>query len=347
MRYVFSHILFNKHMLILLLVSNGGLFGESKMYKKILIFLFLLSSISVFSNDREIVFNQYGITAEKSVDFMSDEVNCAIFVDFEDIYLGIYDADEFFIWAENGLIFDPDAQNLIRVGNNPPYKLIKHNKHEALLLDSNLESLNVIKSLLQGQEVKLRYYSWPGHTKHDVILKNNFLNYAYGKVYQDFQWEDAKVPYTLRRPNIIVETFSIFDTEYTTVYPEGNMDLFLATDDNGIYLWEGIHKFLGYVENQFMCINNYPEGADSLVIRSEAGDIVFQEKIPLSLNGDKRNWESQPWDKANQAAKAAWNNCPFGTIEVTGSLRGRAASLYGFKEIWTWGVENAGLPTLD
>jgi hypothetical protein len=79
------------------------------------------------------------------------------------------------------------------------------------------------------------------------------------------------------------------------------------------------------------------------IIRDSEGTIVFKEELPKNYR-DAITGET--WPAGERAAIAAWKSAPLGSIEIEGS-HGTRVLLYGFREIWKWGIDNAGFPSLE
>ena len=81
------------------------------------------------------------------------------------------------------------------------------------------------------------------------------------------------------------------------------------------------------------------------MIYDAEGRIVFSEMIPTDHGNDVHG--GTPWGFARGAAKAAWEAAPTGFIELKGSKYEKRISLYGFRELWEWGLGKCSFPSLD
>jgi len=118
-------------------------------------------SISVFAQapERETVFEGFDTKVVSIIDAMTDEKIGVIFVFFEPIYVAIYGYNDFSIWShENSINFVPDATHLIRVKDNKPFSLIYRDKLNNLTWVNRTEAESVIRALVNGEEIYLRYY---------------------------------------------------------------------------------------------------------------------------------------------------------------------------------------------
>jgi len=119
-----------------------------------------LTIFTYAQEEREIIFENFNIQAVSIIDSMSDKKSGAIFVDFGNIYIAIYRNDFFRIWTnDSSMQFTSDAAHLIRVGENEPFSLL-YDKRNNLFPQTNTEAEAVIRSLVKGEEVVLRYYKY-------------------------------------------------------------------------------------------------------------------------------------------------------------------------------------------
>lgn len=82
-------------------------------------------------------------------------------------------------------------------------------------------------------------------------------------------------------------------------------------------------------------------GRRRVLVTSAAGGVLFDEAALT----DHRT----VWGKAQAAARAMWQASPEGFAEITNpdTRFPSKASLAGFRELWSWGVENCGFPSLE
>lgn len=77
---------------------------------------------------------------------------------------------------------------------------------------------------------------------------------------------------------------------------------------------------------------------------SRGSNCLILRKIQPSYD----NPTGETWPAGEIAAKKAWEVAPLGSIEIEERLGGgEKVLLYGFRELWKWGVDNAGFPPLE
>jgi hypothetical protein len=135
---------------------------------------------------------------------------------------------------------------------------------------------------------------------------------------------------------------------YATVTVSGNGDLGLRKGfdkfGGGCHISLGVYETVGM--NGKIWTNGYVDtkGRAKLVIRDTTGAIVFEGKVPTDYGRGSAN---NPWPLGEQAARAMWKAAPFGTAVVEETTYESKAMLYGFKELWGWGVQNCSFPSLE
>ena len=105
----------------------------------------------------------------------------------------------------------------------------------------------------------------------------------------------------------------------------------------------GVMETFGLHEGKWICKSVELNGGKYLIIRNSEGKIVFKKELPTHFGNALTG---AIWPDGEHAAKAAWESAPLGSIEVEGR-HGKTVLLYGFKELWRWGIENAGFPILE
>lgn len=304
-----------------------------------------------FSDERKTIFEGFDAKIVSIVDDMTDEKSGVIFLDFGQIYMAIYGHNDFAIWANtDDLNFAFDVTHLIRVGKNKPFSLNSFSKRNGLKPTNEVEAESVIQSLVKGEEIKLRYYNWPQHDKIDRKLQNPNLGFIYYKSTKLFGWKDFGVPRELAP--VKLSTYVPTDPDrkgYASVTVKGNRDLRLgknfdkygggATIDVGVKSGFGLHK------GRWICKSVELSGNKHLIIRDSNGNIVFKELLPSSYTIDSVK-TGETWPVGKIAAKKAWESAPLGSIEIEGSF-GKRVLLYGFRELWKWGIDNADFPPLE
>lgn len=307
----------------------------------VLFFVFLFSNS--FGQNQEVLFEGMGAKLVSEVDAMTDEKNCAIFVEVRGpIYFAIYGSDDFTIWAkENNYLFANDTKHLIRVGENKPYELTALGKRNGLKPVNKTEAKNVIEALLKGEEIKIRVYEWPSYSKEDVTLINKNLAFVYDKAVKNCNWTDLGIKQTLAPVELKVYEPNEPDSKgYATVSVVGNDDLSLAKGFNkyggGCYIEVGIQKTFG-MQNDEWCCDKVGIGGDcKIVIKDKDGKVIFSETVPEHYSSQE---DGNSWPVGEKAVRLCYDLAPEGSIEIIEfGMKTYSASLYGFKELWEWGV---------
>lgn len=311
--------------------------------------LVLLLSNPAFTDERKTLFEGFDAKIVSIVDDMTDQKSGVIFIDFGPIYMAVYGSNDFTIWANSDdLNFAFDATHLIRVGKNKPFSLISLSKRNGLKPNNPVEAESVIKSLTKGEEVKLRYYNWPQHDKIDRKLQNPNFGFIYNKSAKLFGWKDFGVSHEISpvKLNVYVPTES--DSKgYASVTVEGNRELGLCKNfdkyGGGATINVGVKRAFGLHKGRWICYSVELSGNKHLIIRDSSGNIIFKEVLPSSYDNAITG---ETWPAGKRAAKKAWEVAPLGSIEIEGSY-GKKVLLYGFRELWQWGIDNADFPPLE
>jgi hypothetical protein len=316
------------------------------------VFVFLLAfilSTPTLADERKKIFEGFDAKIVSIIDDMTDETSGVIFLDFGPIYMAVYGSNDYAIWANSDdLNFAFDSTHLIRVGDNKPFSLIYLEKRNGLKPINAVEAESVIESLAKGEEVKLRYYNWPQHDKIDTKLQNSNFGFVYYKAVKLFGWKDFGISHELGpvKLNVFIPTEP--DRKgYASVTVEGNHDLGLGKNfdkyGGGATINVGVKSAFGFHKGRWICNSVELSGNKYLIIRDSNGDIVFKEVLPSRYS---KGTTGETWPVGKTAAKKAWEVAPLGTIEIEGSY-GERVLLYGFRELWKWGVDNAGFPPLE
>jgi len=319
-----------------------------KRFGFVLLLVFILSTPTL-ADERKTIFEGCDAKIVSIIDDMTDKKSEVIFLYFAPIYMAVYGSNDYAIWTNsNDLHFAFDSSHLIRVGDNKPFSLICLEKRNGLRPTNAVEAESVIKSLAKGEEVKLRYYDWPQHDKIDRKLQNPNFGFVYYKAVKLFGWKDFGVSHQLGpvKLNIFISTEP--DSKgYARVTVEGNRYLGLRKNfdkyGGGATINVGANSAFGLHKGRWICKSVELSGNKHLIIRDSNGDIVFKEVLPSSYNNVITG---ETWPVGKTAAKKAWEVAPLGSIEIEGSY-GKRAFLYGFRELWKWGVDNAGFPPLE
>lgn len=308
---------------------------------------------SAIADERKTVFEGLDTKIVSILDDMTDEESGVIFLDLgpvSPIYMAIYGHDHFIIWANtNDLYFAFDRTHLIRVGKNKPFPLKSLSKRNGLKPTNTKETESVVESLVKGEEIKIRFYNWPQYDKFDQKIQNPNLAFVYNKAVKQFGWKDFGIPAKLAPVKLDIYIPTDPDTKgYATLSVIGNRDLGLKKGfdkhGGGCYVTIGEYKELfGTQKGKWCCSEVDSFGRNRIIIRNSQGKIVFEGKVPHTYSSPKKG---NRWPLGAKAAKAAWESAPLGSIEIEG-IHGKRVLLYGFKELWEWGVDNAGFPSLE
>ncbi len=314
----------------------------------VLLLVFILST-SAFADERKTIFEGFDAKIVSVVDAMTDKSSGVVFLDFGPIYMAVYGSNDYVIWTNsNDLNFALDSTHLIRVGDNKPFSLTYLKKRNGLMPTNAVEAESVIKSLAKGEEVRLRYYDWPQHNTIDRKLQNSYFGFVYYKAAKLFGWKDFGVSPELEPVKLYVHVSTDPDSKgYAVVTVEGNRDLGLMKNfdkyGGGATIGVGVKKTFGLHKDRWICKSLNYLGSNHLIIRDSNGDIVFKKLLPSSHDNPITG---ETWPVGKTAAKKAWDVAPLGSIEIEGA-HGKRVPLYGFRELWKWGIDNAGFPHLE
>lgn len=309
--------------------------------------LFLINS--ALADTRETIFEGFNAEVVSIVDDMTDKKTGAIFIYSGRIYMAIYGHDDYAIWSNvDDLLFAFDGKHLIRVGKMSPFPLKTLNKRNRLKPSSKTEAEAVIRSLVKGEEIKIRYVDWPKYEQHDITIKHPNLAFIYNKAVKSFKWKSLSISSELAPAKLSVYMPSEPDSKgYASVNVVDNFELHLMKGfdkyGGGAAIGVGYNETFGLHEGNWICKKVELSGGKYLIIRNSKDQIVFKKELPTHFD---HVVTGTIWPDGEQAAKAAWESAPLGSIEVEGT-NGKRVLLYGFKELWRWGIENAGFPTLE
>lgn len=312
--------------------------------------LLLLSTSLATAQPVKPVFEGLGMKLTKSTDAMTDAQVCILSVEEGALRVGIQGPSDFgIIPASDKLLFAPDEQHLIRVGADKPVPLTYVKNRNALVVSDPAVAASVLKAIVDGKEVKIRYFDFPDRKYSDVQLKNPNVGYGYQRGVQTCGWKSIGASGELVPPQI-----SVYQSEkndgYAVARVVGNSDLTLNKDfdksGGGCHFGVGIPKLFGMKKGQWVFHEVDHSGMTSVVIRDSDGKIEFSAKLPKDYNL-KDVFGGNPFPEGEAAVRAAWKLAPTGTVELDPPTRySKVAMLYGFRELWAWGVQNCGFPPL-
>jgi len=308
---------------------------------------------AAFSAERKTIFEGMGGVIESEVDSMTDRKIGLLFIYDGPYYIAIYDHESFTIWPRaEGLIFSDSGSNLIRIGGSRPIRLVRASKRGGLTTSNKLEAAKIIRSLVNSEEIKFRYEEFPSDKVVDTVINNKAAGFLYSKASSAFGWKNlgqsSAPPLAEVSPYISKD-----DDGYFAVSVSLNNDIqltrgFKKYNHESVYVefgWPGRVKAFGYNPSQ----KNWQAESDILnenkeiIVRDKDGNITFQVKSP-PYNRDKKEIT---WPEGEGVAKATWKAAPMGTLEIKSSRTKSISNLYGFREVWRWGVENAGLSKIE
>ena len=271
-----------------------------------------------------VVFHGLDMELVKTTDAMTDATGCLLSIGSS--FLGgwqfvLTDAEGFFIMrtSRGGGYFTPGEQHLIRVGTQKAVPLIVVPKRNVLTLANPSVAAEVVKAVVAGDGVKLRFFSFPSGMVNDSVFNPN-VGYVYQRAIADCGWRDIGVP-----DRLAPVALSVFQPTgggcagYTSISVIGNSDLGItdAGDEcgGGCYITVRIDDMFGLERDEWRVPELWLFG-ESLVVRDSAGAVTYSGREPLS------------------AAKAAWLAAPLGTLDVDppdGDIP--RTTLYGFREL--------------
>lgn len=308
---------------------------------------------AAFSAERKTIFEGLGGAIESEVDSMTDRKIGLLFIYDGPYYIAIYDHESFTIWPRaDGLIFSDSGSNLIRIGGSRPIRLVRASKRGGLTASNKLEAAKIIRSLVNSEEIKFRYEEFPSDKVVDSVINNKAAGFLYSKAASAFGWKNlgqsSAPPLAEVRPYISKDHDGYFrvsvllndDIQLTRGFKRHGEDVVFVE-----FGWPSRVKAFGYNPSQ----ENWQAGSDILnenkeiIIRDKDGNITFQVKSP-----PYDPYKNQiTWPEGEGVAKATWKAAPMGTLEIKSGLTNSVSNLYGFREVWRWGVENAGLSKIE
>lgn len=309
------------------------------------LFAIILYSSHAIADETKTIFEGLNAKIVSIVDDMTDKNYGVVYLDFGEIYIAVYESNKFVVFKNsNDINFAFDTDHLIRVGENKPFSLRHLSSNKGLEPTNVAEAEAVINSLAKGEEVKLRYYNWPEHRQTDIKLQNLNFGFIYYNAAKLFGWKDFGVSHELAPVKLDAYVSSEGNHKFLSVTVVGNSKLFLQTimgsSGTAIHLGAMTAGF-GLDKGKWVCGSQTPSYSDNhLIIRDYNGKVVFKEVLPSYLA------DGIDWPIGKTAAHKAWEVAPLGSIEIEGNGSEKVI-LYGFKELWRWGVDNANLPSLE
>lgn len=331
-------------------MDNNLVVGRLLVARSILIascFLMLVfNNRPTYSAEQTPIFTGLGMSLVSSTDPMTDKSSCALFVGEGRVYIAVYGSSDFTIWPRReDLLFSPTELCMIRVGKSPAVPLVSSAKRNSLKPRNPGEAAAVIKGLAKGQEIRIRYFSWPGNSPEDEAITSPCFAYVYGIASKSCGWRALGVPASLPPVELdVINSTESPPTLFAMIRAKGNPELALVRHSDGdvrISL-DSTDGALGFVQGRWTA--GEPKGSkEKLIIKNAKGNIVFSEMYPeYSVHNP-----SNAWPTAESAARAAWESAPGGSMEIESyGVLSAGASLYGFRELWDYGVAHFGFPSV-
>jgi hypothetical protein len=300
------------------------------------------------ADERERLFDGMGIRLEKITDSMTDKTSCVMFVDEGPIYLAVTPA-KVNVWsASDELLFAFDSKHLIRVGDAPPMTLTYLSKQNGISVADAATAGKVVKALAARTPVKVRYYDWPSHDQHDREIVSPAFAYVWGKAEKACGWKPLGVPAELPQATLhVFESKDEITKGYAKLMVDGNDTLGLQKGfdqyGGGCHITVGVIETVGMQAGQWTNALVDLGGRQRIVVRDETGKTVFDEKVPNSYGVTRTG---NQWEPARRAAIAMWEVAPLGTVSIESSFVEKQSSLWGFRELWNWGVDRCGFPAM-
>jgi hypothetical protein len=350
----------------------------------IILAITLLNFQNSFADVKTLLFEGFNSKIVSIIDEMTDKKRGVIKIDrigeYNLVTLSIYGPDDFAIWPnDRGLHFAFDEKHLIRVGKSKPIELVKLRKLNALVPKTKAHAREVIQGLARGKKVLLRFYEWPGHGKADVKLTNPHFGYVYKKAANYFKWPHIKGTAKLPAPKLKIlkshkgDKIIAVSIDYGSNHSDLSLDRGMVVNTWQIALdtttplfgvqtqyWYYSKKFgkrlwtttrtdkTTSVKKRWFLNEEHFGKSIRVIVRNKQDDILFDSKQTVDFMKKRL---SPAWRKGKQAAVAAWHAAPEGSIEVIQDNYGREERsktvLYGFRELWEWGVNNEGLPPME
>jgi hypothetical protein len=306
--------------------------------------ILLLASIDGFAEERVTLFEGFDLKLQRLTDAMTDKKSCALFVTAHPVYLSIQGPADVTIWPHaEDLFLAFDGEHLVRIGDSPAEGLKYLSKRNGLVPADAKQAARIVKALAAKTPVKIRYIAWPSHDPGDVTVSAPAFAYVWGIAEKQCGWPSLGVPAEL--PPAEISVYHSKDNDgYAAVSVESNKDLTLVRDaarhGSACTIHVGVHDTVSVKNGSW----NSRQNKGELIVRDQAGKVVFEEKFPPFDGGPPGGTR---WAKAEDAALAMWSVAPLGSVSVVGnSYEIENVPLYGFREMWNWGLENCPLPKL-
>ncbi len=310
--------------------------------RKLCIFFAAIGLVGLAQADERVtIYEGLGLKLVQSVDAMSDKKSCALFVNKSRIYISVEGISRVSVWPDgDGVAFAPDGNHRLRIGKERPVDLVYIPRRNGL---SATNATKVVRALATGEELRVRYVSFPEYENIDVSIYNPAFSYAWGIAMRQCGWPDIGVPTDLPEAKLSVVYASDKDG-YVEVSVVGNQNLILtkhsAKMGGGCYIFN-----VGFEGGRWTHRSWDTNGREKILVKDRDGAVVFEESIPATPNSQGIGYL---WAIGEVAVRTMWKVAPYGTVSNPGTRYStKTESLYGFRELWSWGVNNCLLPQVQ
>lgn len=321
------------------------------------ILLTIAAATTTLASDRTTIYEGFNASIESETDSMTDRKIGLLFIHFGAYYIAIYDHQSFKIWpGTDKLIFADNKNNLIRPSKSNPIRLIRTYPKGGLTTANKTEAAKIIRALVNGEEVKFRYEDFPGYETNESIMQNKAAGFLYTKAAAEFGWKNLGQKNEIPKADI-----STYISKDANGEPNGYFSNSVLLNDQ-VQLSRGDRKWGGAVFAEFgfplrveafgfngknwLFKPNILREKMAITIKDKDGNTLYQGNTP-TYDMKQDSLRGSGWPDAENAARAAWKAGPFGTLTIKSNRESQTSLLYGFQELWQWGIENAGLPKIS
>ncbi|MFC2085766.1 hypothetical protein ACFLRO_00990 [Bacteroidota bacterium] len=324
---------------------------------RLLFTLSILVSTTAISSGQNAgtIYEDQGMRLLYSIDDMSDEATCTLVFEQSKFNVHIFGSGDFTVWAKeeipdilrdiigDPIVFAHDGEHLMRVGHNKPFRLLTHEKQNRLVPVDAALATDAVRAMVNGDTVRVRYYTWPDYEQVDTRVGRLNLSYVYKKAVDECGWPDLGGS-DKREP---VQLEVIGRGHVSAAGSDLYLDRRAEEIGGGCYIHGDGASLVGKQKGKWT-FGQYDENERTkLIIKDGTGAVVFSERIPKKSG---RIRDGNRWDAGEEAATVAWVNADEGSIELTNELSAytyHRAMLHGFRELWRWGVENCEFRDLE
>jgi hypothetical protein len=282
-----------------------------------------------------VLYDALDMKLSKSQDAMTDGVTCLLRIGPESWKFTI-DSDKSFLIEKTVGQIAPDEQHMIRLGRGKPIPLTYVPRRNLLTLRDPISAGAIVKAIVQGSDsVRIRFFTFPSREIWDVTVENPNVGLAYQRGVAGCGWRPLIVPAVIASARISVyEPADANMPGYASVRVVGNSNLSLTkgfdTFGGGCQIKVGPEEFFGIKEGQWTGLSAVAAGRGEYVVRDSAGKELLKTASPEA------------------AARSAWSAGPLATLERSPSWSESSLTrLYGFRELWEWGVRRCRFPSIE